>query len=85
MKIGRTEAGQRMAMAHTGHLTGSDDVMSAFFRQYGIVRVDDLDELLETVGAVHAAASVRAVRGCASTRSPAAPGRTWPTCARGAG
>ncbi|MGH2794213.1 MAG: CoA-binding protein, partial [Actinomycetota bacterium] len=48
VKIGRTEAGQRMAMAHTGHLTGSDDVMSAFFRQYGMVRVDDLDELLET-------------------------------------
>ena len=48
VKIGRTEAGQRMAMAHTGHLTGSDDVVSAFFRQYGLVRVDDLDELLET-------------------------------------
>jgi acyl-CoA synthetase (NDP forming) len=48
VKIGRTEAGQRMAMAHTGHLTGSDDVMNAFFRQYGMVRVDDLDELLET-------------------------------------
>jgi len=48
VKIGRTEAGQRMAMAHTGHLTGSDDVTNAFFRQYGIVRVDDLDELLET-------------------------------------
>jgi acyl-CoA synthetase (NDP forming) len=48
VKIGRTEAGQRMAMAHTGHLTGSDDVTNAFFRQFGIVRVDDLDELLET-------------------------------------
>jgi acetate---CoA ligase (ADP-forming) len=48
VKIGRTEAGQRMAMAHTGHLTGSDDVTNAFFGQYGIVRVDDLDELLET-------------------------------------
>ena len=48
VKIGRTEAGQRMAMAHTGHLTGSDEATNAFFRQYGIVRVDDLDELLET-------------------------------------
>jgi len=48
VKIGRTEAGQRMAMAHTGHLTGSDAATNAFFRQYGIVRVDDLDELLET-------------------------------------
>ncbi|MGH2829984.1 MAG: acetate--CoA ligase family protein [Actinomycetota bacterium] len=48
VKVGRTEAGQKMAMAHTGHLTGSDDVHDAFFRQYGIIRVDDLDELLET-------------------------------------
>ena len=48
VKIGRTEAGQRMAMAHTGHLTGSDAATNAFFKQYGIVRVDDLDELLET-------------------------------------
>jgi acetate---CoA ligase (ADP-forming) len=48
VKIGRTEAGQRMAMAHTGHLTGSDAATNAFFRQYGMVRVDDLDELLET-------------------------------------
>ncbi|MHB8511800.1 MAG: acetate--CoA ligase family protein [Actinomycetota bacterium] len=48
VKVGRTEAGQKMAMAHTGHLTGSDAVHDAFFKQYGIVRVDDLDELLDT-------------------------------------
>lgn len=48
VKVGRTEAGERMALAHTGHLTGSDSVHDAFFRQYGIIRVDDLDELLET-------------------------------------
>ena len=48
VKIGRTEAGARMAASHTGHLTGSDAVHDAFFRQLGIVRVDDLDELLDT-------------------------------------
>ena len=48
VKIGRTSEGARMAASHTGHLTGSDEVHDAFFRQYGIVRVDDLDELLET-------------------------------------
>src|SRR5438874_1871077 len=48
VKIGRTEAGARMAASHTGHLTGSDAVHDAFFRRYGMIRVDDLDELLDT-------------------------------------
>jgi acetate---CoA ligase (ADP-forming) len=48
IKVGRHEAGARMALAHTGHLAGSDAVHDALFRQYGIVRVGDLDELLET-------------------------------------
>jgi len=48
VKVGRSEPGQRMALAHTGHMTGSDKVTDAFFDQYGVIRVDDLDELLET-------------------------------------
>jgi acetate---CoA ligase (ADP-forming) len=48
VKVGRSAAGSRMAMAHTGHLAGSDAVHDAVFRQYGMIRVDDLDELLET-------------------------------------
>jgi acyl-CoA synthetase (NDP forming) len=48
VKVGRHEAGARMAMAHTGHLVGSDAAHDAFFAQYGMVRVSDLDELLET-------------------------------------
>jgi len=47
VKVGRTDEGTSMAKAHTGHLTGSDAVVSAFFRQYGITRVDGLDQLLE--------------------------------------
>jgi acyl-CoA synthetase (NDP forming) len=50
VKVGRTDDGARMAMSHTGHLTGSDKAFDAFARQWGIVRVDDLDELLETSG-----------------------------------
>ena len=38
VKVGRTDEGTSMAKAHTGHLTGSDDVVSAAFRQYGIQR-----------------------------------------------
>jgi acyl-CoA synthetase (NDP forming) len=48
VKVGRTEAGQSMAKSHTGHLTGSDAVTSAVFRQFGITRVDGLDELQDT-------------------------------------
>jgi len=48
VKVGRTEAGQSMAKSHTGHLTGADKVTSAVFRQFGVTRVDGLDELQDT-------------------------------------
>ena len=48
VKVGRTDAGTSMAKAHTGHLTGSDAVVSAVFRQYGIHRVDGLDPVSYT-------------------------------------
>ncbi len=47
VKVGRTDAGASMAQSHTGHLTGSDAITSAVFRQLGVTRVDGLDELLE--------------------------------------
>jgi acyl-CoA synthetase (NDP forming) len=39
-----------MAQAHTGHLTGSDAVHDAVFEQFGIIRVEDLDEIIEISG-----------------------------------
>ena len=50
IKVGRSQEGQAMAQAHTGHLTGSDAVHDAAFEQSGIVRVDDLDEAIEISG-----------------------------------
>jgi acyl-CoA synthetase (NDP forming) len=47
-KIGRSEAGRRAAASHTASLAGSDAVYSAVFRQLGVLRVDDVDELLDT-------------------------------------
>jgi acyl-CoA synthetase (NDP forming) len=47
VKVGKTDEGTSMAKAHTGHLTGSDAVVDAVFRQYGVTRVDGLDELLD--------------------------------------
>ena len=51
VKVGRTEAGSAMAKAHTGHLTGADAVVSAVLRQFGVTRVEGLDELLDTSAA----------------------------------
>ena len=52
VKVGRTDEGASMAQSHTGHLTGSDAITSAVFRQFGITRVDGLDELLEVSAAL---------------------------------
>jgi acyl-CoA synthetase (NDP forming) len=48
LKMGQTDAGRRMARSHTGHLTGSDDVVNGLFSQYAVTRVYDIDELIET-------------------------------------
>src|SRR6185503_6437002 len=48
IKIGRSESGAQAARSHTAALTGSDSLNDAMFRQYGIIRVQDYDELLET-------------------------------------
>ena len=47
IKIGRSESGAQAARSHTAALTGSDRLYDAVFRQYGVVRVQDYDELLE--------------------------------------
>ena len=51
VKVGRTDEGRSAALAHTGHLTGSDAVTSAVFRQFGITRAEGLDDLLDTATA----------------------------------
>ncbi|MCU1665328.1 MAG: pimeloyl-CoA synthetase [Pseudonocardia sp.] len=64
VKVGRSSAGAVMARSHTGHLAGSDEVYDAFFEQYGVIRVDDIDELTE-VGVALARCPVPAADGVA--------------------
>ncbi|MCL6610293.1 MAG: acetate--CoA ligase family protein [Peptococcaceae bacterium] len=46
LKVGRTSAGSRAAASHTGSLAGSDRIYDAFFKQTGIIRIDDYTELI---------------------------------------
>ena len=46
-KLGRSAAGARLSVTHTGALAGEDDVAAAFFRDCGIARVHTLDGLIE--------------------------------------
>jgi acyl-CoA synthetase (NDP forming) len=49
LKLGRSEGGQRAALAHTASLAGSADATRAVLRQVGVRQVRDLDELLEAM------------------------------------
>jgi len=49
LKIGRSEYGEKTAASHTASIAGNDAVTSAVFAQYGVVRVNDVDELGETL------------------------------------
>ena len=57
IKAGRSSAGARAALSHTGALAGSDAVYDAAFRRAGMLRVYELRELFEAV--VTLAAGVR--------------------------
>ena len=48
LKVGRSEYGRKAAQSHTASLTGSAEVNSAVFRQFGVIEVGDIDELVDT-------------------------------------
>ncbi|HET7849007.1 MAG TPA: acetate--CoA ligase family protein [Pseudolabrys sp.] len=48
LKLGASEGGRALVQAHTGSLAGEDRLYDALFRKLDIVRVHDIDEMLET-------------------------------------
>jgi acyl-CoA synthetase (NDP forming) len=51
IKIGRTVAGGRAAKSHTGALAGEDAVFDAAFKQAGIIRAMNIEELYDYIKA----------------------------------
>lgn len=49
LKIGETQIGARAAANHTASMTGDKEVFNAIVKQYGLIKVDDYDELIQAV------------------------------------
>lgn len=45
LKVGRTASGAAAAASHTGALVGTDAVYDGLFKQYGVVRPDDVEQM----------------------------------------
>ncbi|SHM87619.1 acetate--CoA ligase family protein [Cryptosporangium aurantiacum] len=65
LTVGTSSAGRAMVAAHSGALAGADGAWEALFDAYGVHRVDDLDELVDTLELF--AAGRRAGRGALAT------------------
>lgn len=51
IKGGRTASGTAAAKSHTGSIAGSDDIFEGMCRQCGIIRVDDVEDMIDTATA----------------------------------
>jgi len=47
LKSGRTEAGVRATLSHTGAIAGSDRIYDSVFTQVGVLRVKDMEEFFD--------------------------------------
>lgn len=48
LKAGKTSSGMKAASSHTGALSSRDQVVESLLRQFGILRVDNINELFNT-------------------------------------
>jgi acyl-CoA synthetase (NDP forming) len=82
VKIGRSEAGRKAALAHTGTLAGALDVFDAFAREAGIVRVDTIEDAITAVTYLARLPRPRGRRVAVVTNSGAVRNLTIETAAR---
>ncbi|WP_454720100.1 MULTISPECIES: acetate--CoA ligase family protein [Cupriavidus] len=61
-KIGRSEAGARAAVSHTGALAGADRMYDALFRQVGVIRAQTFADLIDIPAALAAGRVLRGKR-----------------------
>jgi len=47
LKLGKTKAGARAALSHTGAIAGSDRVYDSAFKQSGVIRVRNMEEFFD--------------------------------------
>ena len=61
-KVGRSAAGARAAVSHTGALSGADRVYDALFKQLGVIRAQAFSDLLDIPAALSPARRLRGRR-----------------------
>ncbi|MFP4353131.1 MAG: acetate--CoA ligase family protein, partial [Puniceicoccaceae bacterium] len=69
LKSGGSESGQRAAASHTGALTEKDAVLDHLFQQYGILRMPDLESLLNCAKAFSTGQAPQGDRLCIITNA----------------
>lgn len=62
LKVGRSAAGQRSSLSHTGALAGSYSVFHDIMHQLGVLEVNSVDELIDTADLMANAKSAEANR-----------------------
>lgn len=79
-KVGRSSAGQRAAVSHTAHLTGADTAYDAVFHRFGVIRVDDPEQMLAIAAAASAGLQPKGRRTAIVTTSGGAGGWAADIC-----
>lgn len=69
LKVGRTDIGSKATMSHTGTLAGSDDIYEAAMSQSGLVRVDTIDEFVDSAKMISMAPAPKGGRVCILTEA----------------